>query len=109
MSNARDVFLGRVRAALGKTGSDAATIADARKVWEQAGIRDYDLEWTASGMNRAHYFVTVRGSDARRLLAVLRAANEQSRWIARPGATQVYRLIARPLLPDQRTCASPGA
>jgi hypothetical protein len=53
--------------------------------------------------------ITVGGKDARTLVAVLRTANDQSRWIARAGATAVYQLIARPLLPDQRTCASPGA
>jgi hypothetical protein len=57
----------------------------------------------------AYRCITVGGKDARMLLAVLRTANDQSRWIARPGATTVYQLIARPLLPDQRTCASPGA
>jgi hypothetical protein len=46
------------------------TIADARKVWTQAGIRDYDLEWTATGVNRAHYFVTVRGAVVRKIESV---------------------------------------
>jgi hypothetical protein len=53
--------------------------------------------------------ITVGGKDARTLLAVLGAANDESRWIARAGAKAVYQLIARPLLPDQRTCASPTA
>ena len=57
----------------------------------------------------AYRCITVGGKDARTLLAVLRTANDQSRWIARPGATAVYQLIARPLLPDQRDCSSPGA
>ena len=57
----------------------------------------------------AYRCITVGGKDARSLLAVLRKANEQSRWVARAGAKTVYQLIARPLLPDQRTCASPGA
>jgi hypothetical protein len=48
--------------------------------------------------------ITVRGKDARTLLATLRKANEQSRWKARAGSTAVYRLVARPLLPDQRGC-----
>jgi hypothetical protein len=46
------------------------TISDARKVWAQASIRDYDLEWTATGMNRAHYFVTVRGGAVRKVESV---------------------------------------
>jgi hypothetical protein len=51
----------------------------------------------------------VRGNDATILLRALRKANEQTRWIARAGASRSYQLIARPLLPDQRTCAAPGA
>ncbi len=46
------------------------TIADARKVWAQAGIRDYDLEWMAAGMNHAHYYVTVRGGVVRKVESV---------------------------------------
>jgi hypothetical protein len=53
--------------------------------------------------------ILVRGNDAKILLGALRKANEQTRWIARAGASRSYQLIARPLLPDQRTCAAPGA
>src|SRR3954468_10957214 len=45
-------------------------IAAARKTWDKAGIRDYDLEWTASGMNQAHYFVTVREGVVRKVESV---------------------------------------
>jgi Family of unknown function (DUF6174) len=40
-------------------------IAAARKVWAEAGIRDYDLEWSASGITSAHYYVTVRQREVR--------------------------------------------
>jgi hypothetical protein len=54
--------------------------------------------------------ITVRGVAAvKTLLATLRKANEQSRWVARAGAARSFQLIARPLLPDQRDCSSPGA
>ncbi len=53
--------------------------------------------------------ILVRGNDAKILLGALRKANEQTRWVARAGASRSYQLIARPLLPDQRTCAAPGA
>ena len=45
-------------------------IADARKVWTGAGMRDYDLEWMASGVSSAHYFVTVRGGEVRKVESV---------------------------------------
>src|SRR5262249_3955311 len=47
----------------GCSGGQSVTpeaIAAARKTWAQAEVRDYDLEWTVTGMNTAHYFVTVR-------------------------------------------------
>ena len=39
-------------------------LAAARKVWAEAGIRDYDLEWSASGITSVHYYVTVRERDS---------------------------------------------
>ena len=48
--------------------------------------------------------ILVGGAGAKKLTAALRKANERSRWIARPGATVAYQLIARPLLPDERRC-----
>jgi hypothetical protein len=38
----------------------AESLALARRAWEEAGIRNYDLEWMASGNMSAHYLVTVR-------------------------------------------------
>lgn len=48
--------------------------------------------------------ILVGGAGAKKLTAALRKANELSRWIARPGATVAYQLVARPLLPDERRC-----
>jgi hypothetical protein len=62
-------------------------IADARKVWAQAGIRDYDLEWTATGMNRAHYFVTVRGGVVRKIESV---APDGRRFEVHPAEVKFY-------------------
>ena len=45
-------------------------ITEARKIWAGAGMRDYDLEWIASGMSSAHYFVTVRGGEVRKVESV---------------------------------------
>ncbi len=35
-------------------------IRDARRLWDRAGIRDYDLEWTSTGLRSSHYRVSVR-------------------------------------------------
>jgi hypothetical protein len=51
--------------------------------------------------------ITVGGANARTLLATLRTANDQSSWKT-SGSTGRYALIARPLLPDERNCASLG-
>ena len=53
--------------------------------------------------------IGVRGRAVKTLLATLRRANEQSQWIARPGAARSFQVVARPLLPDQRDCAAVGA
>ena len=46
-------------------------LAAARKVWEKAGIDDYDLEWMASGKMTAHYYVTVRGGKVRKIESIV--------------------------------------
>jgi hypothetical protein len=73
-------------------------------VWPLA--RDLATAGTSSQAGAGSRCISVRGSDARRLLARLRTANDQSRWIApgRPGTA--YALVARPLLPDEQDCAS---
>ncbi len=48
------------------------SVAEAKRVWTQAGIRDYDLDWSVRGPNNAHYSVTVRGGEVRKLESVQR-------------------------------------
>jgi hypothetical protein len=58
---------------VGCSGGQVVTpksIASARRVWAQAGIQDYDLEWISSGMITAHYYVTVRGGEVRKVESV---------------------------------------
>jgi hypothetical protein len=45
-------------------------IADARKLWSQAGIRDYELDWSVTGQNNAHYLVTVQAAEVRKVDAI---------------------------------------
>ena len=47
------------------------TIDHARQLWTNAGIRDYDLEWTVAGAQSNHYYVTVRGGDVRKVESIL--------------------------------------
>ena len=62
-------------------------LAAARKVWNHAQVRDYDLEWTASGQNSAHYFVTVRGGDVRKIESV---APDGRRFEMHPAEPRFY-------------------
>jgi hypothetical protein len=55
---------------LGCDGGQTVTpeaLQQAKRVWAKAEIRDYDLDWTVKGSNNAHYFVTVRGGEVRKL------------------------------------------
>src|SRR5262249_37670941 len=56
----------------------------ARRLWAQANITDYDLDWTARGPNNAHYFVTVRGGQARKIEAVDRSGGKHELHPAEP-------------------------
>jgi len=46
------------------------SIKAARQLWNRAGIRDYDLDWSVSGRNNAHYLVTVRDGDVRKIESI---------------------------------------
>ena len=48
------------------------SVQAAKQLWTRAGIRDYDLDWSVSGPNNAHYFVTVRGGEVRTVEMVAR-------------------------------------
>ena len=79
-----------VSAFAGCSGGEPVTpeaIAAARKAWNDAGIRDYDLEWTSSGTNQAHYFVTVRGGVVRKLESV---APDGRKFELHPGEPRFY-------------------
>jgi hypothetical protein len=57
-------------ATVGCGGGQVATpeaVRAAKQLWERAGIRDYDLDWSVTGANNAHYLVTVRGGEVRKV------------------------------------------
>jgi hypothetical protein len=82
--------LAAVAAVAGCSGGEPVTpeaIAAARTVWAGAGIRDYDLEWTSSGVNQAHYYVTVRGGSVRKVESV---APDGRRFELHPGEPRFF-------------------
>ena len=59
----------------GCAGGQAVTpeaVAQAKRLWTQANIRDYDLDWSVRGPNNAHYAVTVRGGEVRKIESIQR-------------------------------------
>jgi hypothetical protein len=52
--------------------------------------------------------MSIGGADAKLLLARLGRANELSRWTTAAAPGTSYELVARPLLPDEASCASLG-
>jgi Family of unknown function (DUF6174) len=70
----RRALLGAISTLAGCGGGEDVTkgsIAEARRRWEHASIRDYDLEWTSTGLSRAHYVVEVRGGKVRSIESIL--------------------------------------
>jgi hypothetical protein len=60
-------------ATIGCAGGQEVTpeaIDQAKQVWKAAGVRDYDLDWTVTGAQNNHYYVTVRGGDVRKVESV---------------------------------------
>jgi hypothetical protein len=56
----------------GSVDVNTRSIREARRAWEDAKIRDYDLEWLSTGQLTGHYLVYVRDGkvrEVRRLLA----------------------------------------
>ena len=70
----RWVLLGALFALAGCAGGEDVTtrsISEARQRWDRAGIRNYDLEWTSTGLSRAHYVVAVRDGEVRSITSIL--------------------------------------
>ncbi len=62
-----------------------------------------DLASAGNAMSIGYRCIAVSGQSARTLLATLRTASDESRW--KSGKAE-YALVARPLLPEERDCAS---
>lgn len=69
----RGVFACVLMGLVGCGGGEDVTVASiraAKQRWQQARLRDYDLEWTSSGLRQAHYLVTVRDDKVRTIQMV---------------------------------------
>jgi Family of unknown function (DUF6174) len=64
-------------------------IAAAKRLWTNAGIRDYDLElnWSTSGMNTAHYVITVHAGTVQKVESI---QPDGRRIVLVPGAAKYY-------------------
>jgi hypothetical protein len=63
------------------------TLAAAKQIWSAAGIHDYELEWTASGLNNARYYVAVKGGVVRKIESI---APDGRRYELRPAEPRFY-------------------
>jgi hypothetical protein len=71
----------------GCAGGEAVTarsLAEARRRWDRAGIRDYELEWTSSGLGHGHYVVTVRGGQVTAIESILAGGKRMAVHPAEP-------------------------
>jgi hypothetical protein len=65
----------------------SASLAAARRQWQQANVRDYELEWKSSGARAGHYFVTVRDG---KVVEIDQLQPDGTRTQARPGDASYY-------------------
>jgi hypothetical protein len=75
-------------------------IRAARRTWERADLRDYDLEWTSSGAQNAHYRVSVRGGDVESVHTVLPDGREIEAHTAQPesfGVDGLFQILEEEL------------
>jgi hypothetical protein len=70
-----------------------SSLAQAKRTWQRAGIRDYDLEWTTSGVRASHYRVFVRSGKVKRIYSVLPGGHEKEMHPAEPGLYGVDGLL----------------
>lgn len=59
-------------------GEDVSTrsLANARRVWNAANVRDYDLEWMSTGERDGHYRVSVRGGEVQSIRQIVEDRRE---------------------------------
>src|SRR5262249_43918603 len=58
----------------------------AEQLWTRADMQDYDLDWSVSGPNNAHYLVTVRGAEVRKIESI---RPDGTKVLLRPAETRM--------------------
>ena len=79
-----------IAAASGCAGGQEATpdaIKQARDLWTKADIRDYELDWTVTGAQNNHYFVTVHDGKVGTVESV---RPDGQRFALKPAETRFY-------------------
>ncbi len=72
------------------------TLAEARRVWDKAGITSYNLEWTTTGARAGHYRVYVRDGEVKSVLSVDADAKTRAAHPADPsyyGVDGLFRVL----------------
>ncbi len=88
--SARFGILAMLVATAGCAGGQPVTpeaVTKAKRLWAEAKLRDYDLEWSVGGRNNAHYAVTVRDGDVRKIESI---QPDGSKLPMRPGDPKFY-------------------
>src|SRR6516165_8990224 len=78
----------------------ARSLAEARRRWDRAGIRDYDLEWSSSCLGHGHYVVTVRGGQVATIESILAGGKQVAVHTAEPrfyGVEGLFMIIGEEL------------
>jgi hypothetical protein len=76
----------------GCAGGQEATpeaLEQAKRLWKQAGPRDYDLDWTVAGAQNNHYYVSVNGGEVRKVESV---RPDGQRFALKPADTRFYSI-----------------
>lgn len=64
-----------------------ATVAAAESKWKAAGVKNYNLEWSNSGLGTGHYRVFVRDGEVKAIYSVLNNGRE---IVAKPAQPRFY-------------------
>ena len=80
-------ILGSTFGCAGGQDVTAESISQAKQVWKTSGILDYELDWTVTGAQNNHYYVTVRGGDVRKVEMI---QADRRRLELHPSETRFY-------------------
>jgi hypothetical protein len=74
-------IIGSIGGCAGGQQATSEAVEQAKQLWTNSGIRDYELEWTVAGGQSNHYFVTVRDGDVQKVEVLLPDGTRTTRKI----------------------------